>query len=213
MIPSDWSAWDRRYRANFFNSLSGFRSVGLLTTFSPENVAGAAVFSQVLHVGANPPQMGFLFRPPGPNHHALAHLRAAGAFAFHVMAGDRDMALAVHQCAAAYPEGTSELEAVGFTWRAWPEVHAPIVDQALVQIGLVPVEEHALGNGTILVVGEIRRVEAPRLARGDDGYWDLAGAGALTTNGLDAYHHATPLVRATYAVPDGPARPLDGGTS
>jgi flavin reductase (DIM6/NTAB) family NADH-FMN oxidoreductase RutF len=160
-------------------------------------------------VGARPPQMGFLFRPPVPEHHSLAHIRARGAFAFHVMAGDADLALRVHQCAARYPAGVSELEATGFAWERWDEVDAPIVGEALVQIGLTSAEEHVLGQGTVLVVGDIRRVEAPRLAPGPDGYWPLAEAGALTTNGLDAYHHAVALVRAAYPHSDTPPRRLD----
>lgn len=199
MTAADWSAWDTRYRANYFNSLSGFRSVGLLTCFSPDGVANAAVFSQVLHVGANPPLMGFLFRPQGDGHHGLAHVRAAGQFAFHVMAGGRELALRVHRCSAKYPVHVSELEDNGFAWSRWDEVAAPIVDEALVRIGLTVAEEHALGNGTTLVVGAVVRVEADGVAPGDDGYWPLAEAGVLTANGLDAYHHAALLVRAPYA--------------
>ena len=84
-----WTLWAPRYRAQFFNSLSGPRQVGLLTSFSPEGIANAAVFSQTLHVSANPPQLGFLFRPLTDEHQGLRYCREQKAFGFHLLGGQQ----------------------------------------------------------------------------------------------------------------------------
>ena len=108
-----WTQWAPRYRAQFFNSLSGPRQVGLLTSFSPEGIANAAVFSQTLHVSANPPQLGFLFRPLTDEHQGLRYCREQKAFGFHLLGGQQFEARQLHQCSAKYPEGQSELDSVG----------------------------------------------------------------------------------------------------
>ena len=102
-----WTQWAPRYRAQFFNSLSGPRQVGLLTSFSPEGIANAAVFSQTLHVSANPPQLGFLFRPMTDEHQGLRYCREQKAFGFHLLGGQQFEARQLHQCSAKYPEGQS----------------------------------------------------------------------------------------------------------
>jgi flavin reductase (DIM6/NTAB) family NADH-FMN oxidoreductase RutF len=208
LTPREWEGWAPRRRAQFFNSLGGPRQAGLLTTLSPEGVANAAVFSQTLHVGSNPPRLGFLFRPLTHQHHGLRQLRHQGAFGFNLLAGGPDVALRLHQCSAAYPEGASELEATAFPWSPFDQLPAPRLHDAAVAYGLHLREEHALSNGTVLVVGEVAELHlAAGIQPGDDGFVRLP-AHLLLAQGLDGYHHATPLLRAAYAQPDRPPRAL-----
>jgi len=197
-----WNDWEPRFRAQFFNSVCGPRQVGLLTTFSPDGVANAAVFSQTLHVSANPPQLGFLFRPLTAEHQGLRYLRAQGAFGFHLMSGGIEAAAAVHQCSAKYPEGASELDAQGLEWSAFEHVHAPRVHAATVAYGLKLTEEHVLAQGTVLVVGSVVEVQlSDSVQLGPDGFANLP-VDLLTAQGLDSYHHSTSVGRFTYAQPD-----------
>ncbi|MFT6737257.1 MAG: flavin reductase (DIM6/NTAB) family NADH-FMN oxidoreductase RutF, partial [Kangiellaceae bacterium] len=53
----------QRTRANFINSLSGFKSANLIGTQSIEGVNNLSMVSSVFHVGANPPLIGMLIRP------------------------------------------------------------------------------------------------------------------------------------------------------
>ncbi len=96
LVAETWTAWEPRFRAQFFNSLGGARQMGLLTTFSPAGVANAAVFNQTLHVSANPPQLGFLFRPLTTEHQGLRYLRAQGCFGFNLFAGGTQLASMLH---------------------------------------------------------------------------------------------------------------------
>ena len=202
LVAETWTAWEPRFRAQFFNSLGGARQMGLLTTFSPAGVANAAVFNQTLHVSANPPQLGFLFRPLTAEHQGLRYLRAQGCFGFHLMSGGIDSAAAVHQCSAKYPEGESELDAQGLTWSVFDHVRAPRVDAAAVSYGLTLAEEHELANGTVLVVGSVAEVHlSDDVLVGDDGFARLP-EDLLLAQGLDSYHHSASVGRFRYAQPE-----------
>jgi len=202
LTAETWDQWEPRYRAQFFNSLGGARQVGLITSFSPEGVANAAVFSQTLHVSANPPQLGFLFRPLTAEHQGLRYVRAQGCFGFHVLSGGIFEATQLHQCSAKYPEGASELEAVGLTWQPFDTLHAPRVREAVVAYGLRLTEEHALANGTTLVVGAVEEVHlSPSVHVAARGLVQHP-VDLLLAQGLDTYHHSHAVVSLSYAQPD-----------
>ncbi len=197
-----WNSWEPRFRAQFFNSLGGPRQVGLLTTFSPSGLANAAVFSQTLHVSANPPQLGFLFRPLTAEHQGLRYLRERASFGFNLMAGDIREAGELHQCSAKYPEGESELDAQGISWTPFDRIAAPRIDGATVAYGLTLAEEHVLASGTILVVGSVVEVQlADTAVLGEDGFVALP-EDLLLAQGLDSYHRSRQLGRFAYALPD-----------
>jgi flavin reductase (DIM6/NTAB) family NADH-FMN oxidoreductase RutF len=201
LTPETWNAWEPRFRAQFFNSLGGPRQVGLLTSFSPQGVANAAVFSQTLHVSANPPQLGFLFRPLTAEHQGLRYVRAQGCFGFHVLSGGIAQAQQLHQCSAKYPEGESELDAVGLSWEAFETLHAPRIHDAAVAYGLQLTEEHELANGTILIVGSVAEVHVlPSVAANQMGHVQHPDD-LLLAQGLDTYHHCNALVALSYAQP------------
>ena len=45
-----WDKWPNRFRAQFFNSLGGLKTAGLLSTFNSNGKANSAVFSQIIHI-------------------------------------------------------------------------------------------------------------------------------------------------------------------
>lgn len=201
LTPDTWNAWEPRFRAQFFNSLGGPRQVGLLTSFSPLSVANAAVFSQTLHVSANPPLLGFLFRPLTAEHQGLRYVRAQGCFGFHVLSGGIAQAQQLHQCSAKYPEGESELDAVGLSWQAFETLHAPRIQDAVVAYGLKLTEEHELANGTILVVGSVAEVHVHSSVVVHPRGHAQHPEDLLLAQGLDSYHHSNALVALSYAQP------------
>lgn len=54
---------DSFYRRNLTNCLSGYKSLNLIGTKSKNGLTNLVPFSQVFHIGANPPTVGVLFRP------------------------------------------------------------------------------------------------------------------------------------------------------
>ena len=54
---------DKVYRINLINSITGAKPANLIGTKSTNSVENLAVFSSVVHLGSNPPLIGFFIRP------------------------------------------------------------------------------------------------------------------------------------------------------
>ncbi|MBX2969214.1 MAG: hypothetical protein KF803_07565 [Cyclobacteriaceae bacterium] len=57
---SEISSWSRFYRGNFINSLSGFKPVSLIGTISETGQTNLAIFSNIVHLGADPALVGYV---------------------------------------------------------------------------------------------------------------------------------------------------------
>jgi flavin reductase (DIM6/NTAB) family NADH-FMN oxidoreductase RutF len=75
-------AWSDRRRIATINSLSGFKSATLVGTSSPEHGDNLAVISSIVHLGANPPLMGMILRPPGDDSHTYHNLMSTKVCTF-----------------------------------------------------------------------------------------------------------------------------------
>ncbi len=52
---SNIESWERFYRANFINSLTGFKSVNLIGSVNEMGQTNLSIFSSIVHIGSNPP--------------------------------------------------------------------------------------------------------------------------------------------------------------
>jgi flavin reductase (DIM6/NTAB) family NADH-FMN oxidoreductase RutF len=197
----EWEQRDRRWRATFVNSLSGFKSAALLGTRSTGGLENVSIFSQILHLGAAPALLGIVFRPDSVERHTLSNLRDTGKATLNLIPSEH--AAAAHQTSARYSEDLSEFKGAGLTPVYLTEFEAPFVQESPVRAALSLAEEHSLSiNGTILVICRLLWAEVPTEITHADGYVDLGSAGILTTNGLDAYHSTQLLGRYAYAKAD-----------
>lgn len=57
------SEMDQRFRTHFINSLTGFKSLNLVGTVNESGITNLAVFSQIVHLGADPSLIGMIVRP------------------------------------------------------------------------------------------------------------------------------------------------------
>jgi flavin reductase (DIM6/NTAB) family NADH-FMN oxidoreductase RutF len=195
---SDFPRMEKQFRTNLINALSGFKSVNLVGTANAQGMTNLAVFSQVFHVGANPPLMGMLIRPDSVPRHTLSNLLETGFYTFNnILPGFYQ---AAHQTSARY--AVSEFEACGFTPEFSQHHPAPYVRESSVKIGLRFVEKHELAvNGTIMVIGGVVEIICPDGCVAEDGYLDIEKAGSITCSGLDGYHTTQQLARLPYAKP------------
>ena len=72
--------WDRFYRGNFINSLSGFKSVSLIGTVNNIGQPNLAVFSNIVHIGSDPALIGFINRPIEASPHTLSNIETTGFY-------------------------------------------------------------------------------------------------------------------------------------
>ncbi len=195
---------ERFFRTNLINSLTGFKSVALIGTRGEAGQENLAIFSQIIHVGANPPLVGVLFRPDKVERHTLENIRSAQVFTINHIRPE--FVQQAHHTAARWEE--SEFAACDLSPEYVDDFPAPFVGEARVKMGLKLVEEQQLINETVLVVGEIQQLHVPDECLGDDGFLDLEGAQTVTCSGLDSYHTTQRLVRLSYAKPNQPLKEI-----
>jgi flavin reductase (DIM6/NTAB) family NADH-FMN oxidoreductase RutF len=200
---------DQRFRAAFINSLGGFKSVVLVGTASETGAANLAIFNSLVHIGANPPLCGLIFRPDSVERHTLANIEATGCYTINHL--NADIYKQAHQTSARYPAHISEFEATGLSPEYKSNFPAPFVKESLVQFSVKVMENIPLAiNQTILIIGQIQDVWIPGAILQPDGFLDLEKAGSLTCSGLDSYHRTQRLARLSYAKPDQELQILGG---
>jgi len=192
--------FDKLYRAAFVNSLAGFKSANLIGTISSEGKTNLAIFSSVIHVGANPPLMGLLMRPVSVERHTYANIKETGYFTINHI--NKEIYKKAHQSSARYEKDISEFDECKLTPQFTEAVKAPYVEESKIKIGLKFVEEQEIkSNGTIFMIGEIIEIILPDDIFIVDGYIDLEKAGTIAISGLDGYHETKRIARLSYAKP------------
>ncbi|MCS7004869.1 MAG: flavin reductase [Cytophagales bacterium] len=197
------------FRRTFVNSLTGFKSVCLVGTQDKEGKTNLAIFSQIIHIGANPPLIGILVRPEKSPRHTLSNIEATRCFTLNHIR--EEFYQQAHQTSARYPKEISEFDACGFT-PVYSSLlpHAPYVQESNIRIGLEFAERINIQlNDTILIIGKIIEVIFPKECLWHDGYLDIEQAGTITSSALDSYHTTKRLARLQYAKPNLPVRELN----
>lgn len=191
-------ALEKERRVALINSLSGYKAATLIATADSDRQSNLALFNSLIHIGANPPLLGLIFRPDTVDRHTLSNVRNTGVYTVnHVR---ESFLTAAHQTSARYPREISEFIAVGLTELWEGDFSAPFVQEACVRIGLhlredIPVKT----NGTHLIVGEVVSVELPDQAVTEQGALDPAAAGSIAVAGLSSYFRAEALATLPYA--------------
>ncbi len=189
---------EQRRRATFINSLGGFKSVCLIGTINENKQTNLAIFSSIVHIGANPPLIAFVMRPDAEERHTLSNILQTKQYTInHIHPGIFEQA---HQTSARYPIDVSEFDATGLQPEFKKDFSAPFVQEARVQLGLQFRERIDLAiNNTSLIIGEIEHVFFPQNCMCEDGFIDLEMAETVTCSGLDSYHSTNKLARLSYA--------------
>jgi flavin reductase (DIM6/NTAB) family NADH-FMN oxidoreductase RutF len=200
-LLNDLEAMEQRFRTNFINSISGFKSVALIGTIDLSGQTNVAVFSSIVHIGANPPLLGFVVRPDSVERHTLENILETKEYTINFI--DETIFKKAHQTSARYSKSTSEFDAVGLTNEYFNTLKAPFVKESSVKLGLQFVEKVDIAlNGTSLIIGKIVEVILPGNIIGTDGHVSIEEANTITVNGLDTYHTVKRIARLSYAKPN-----------
>ncbi|WP_162128356.1 flavin reductase family protein [Flavobacterium phycosphaerae] len=193
-------AMEKQNRVHFVNSLGGFKSVVLVGTVDNAGNTNLAVFSSLIHIGANPALMALILRPSPPERDTLNNLLETGFYTINHI--NEDIYRKAHQTSARYDKDVSEFDETGLTPIYKQEFQAPFVAESFVQIGLTFKEKIDIKiNNTIMVIGEITEVFVPQNCMSKDGFLDIEKANTITCSGLDSYHTTKRLDRLSYAKP------------
>ncbi len=191
--------FEKRFRTYFVNSLSGFKSANLIGTINLEGLTNVAIFTSVVHIGANPPLMGFISRPNSVPRHTLENIRATEYYTINSVA--TSFIAQAHQTAARYQ--ISEFEATGLTPEYISNFNAPFAKEAQLKIGLkvediIPIKV----NNTLLVIGKVQQVNLPQSMILKDGKLNFETIETAAITGLDTYHKTEQISRFSYAKPN-----------
>ena len=191
---------DKIKRINLVNSLSGFKSANLIGTTSKMSKENLAIFSSVIHVGSDPPLLGFLVRPNKPKRHTYTNIKQTGFFTINHVC--KRIFNDAHHTSAKYPENISEFSKTDFEPEYIDGFQAPFVKDAKVRLACrfrneYPIQE----NNTLLLVSEILSIHLEDGIIESDGWLNLQQAGSVTINGLDGYAKPELIDRFQYAKP------------
>ncbi|MDG1572146.1 flavin reductase [Robiginitalea sp. M366] len=191
-----------RYRATLINKVAGYKTAHLIGTRSPDGIENLGVFNSVVHLGANPPYLGFILRPTTVPRHTYENLKASGVYTLNgITAGIHRQA---HMASGKFPPEVSEFEASSLTPWYLEGFEAPFVAESPIRIGMRFEEEHRICNDTRLIVGRVEHLLLPDAAVAEDGDLDLQALDAVAIGGLDSYYSGTLLGRYGYFRPGEP---------
>jgi flavin reductase (DIM6/NTAB) family NADH-FMN oxidoreductase RutF len=193
--------WERFYRANFINSLTGFKSASLIGTVNKSGQTNLGIFSSLVHIGSDPALVGYINRPLKAAPHTFANIQATGVYTInHIQPSFLEKA---HQTSAKYADEVSEFEAVGLTAEFLDGTPAPFVKESKVKYALTLEEIIPIKlNDTFLVIGKVQQVKLEADILLQDGFLELNRANSVCSNGIDGYYSTQLINRYQYAKPD-----------
>jgi len=200
MTQEDLQQMERLERATFFNLLSGFKSPVLIGTRSGRGIPNLGLFSSLVHVGANPPLLGFILRPTTVPRHTYQNIQQTGSFTMNHVS--EALYRQAHQTSAKYAESASEFELTGLTPVFSEGLEAPYVAESPLRLGLHFEEEHLIrANSTRLIVGRVKEIWMDENLEAEEGWFDPQALDLVGVAGLENYYRLFRIDRLPYARP------------
>ena len=196
----DIADMEKRFRANFINSISGFKSANLIGTVNSNGTTNLAVFSSVVHIGANPPLIGFIMRPVSVERHTYENILAKKFYTINAL--PIAMKQDGHKSSAKFSAEESEFDKTAFSAEI-NDFGVPSVLESPISLTCRLRSDQLLEvNQTRLIIGEVKEVKLNEAFLQNDGFYDLTKAGVAVVSGMDSYHAAEGGTRFSYAKPD-----------
>ncbi len=190
-----------RFRANLINSCTGYKSSNLLATKAPNGTTNVAIFNSVVHIGSNPPMLGFILRPLTVKRNTYENFKASGYFTVNQIPSN--IIKKAHETSAKYDEDISEFAKTHLTEEYLKDFHAPYVKESHIKMGCKYLSEYEIKeNGCLLIIGEVLDLYLPKDIVHEDGWVQLDKVDTTAIVGLDGYALPQVLDRFSYAKPD-----------
>lgn len=196
---------DRVERLKIINSITGIKPANLIGTIDTAQTTNLAVFSSVIHLGSQPPLLGFVARPKTEDSgHTLRNIEENGVYTINHI--HPDFIERAHYTSAKFDRAVSEFERCGFTEEFIQDFEAPFVKESAVKMGMRLKEMIPIPlNGTTLVIGEITHLVLPDAAM-ETGDIDLEQLQSTGISGLNSYYQLKKVAQHPYVrveeVPD-----------
>ena len=199
LTEKDIKSLDKIRRLNIINSLSGIKPANLIGTISDSGKTNLAIFSSVVHIGSNPPLLGFILRPDGEvRRDTFKNIIQNGHFTInHVHSSFAERA---HYTSAKFATDMSEFDQCKLTEEYIEDFKAPFVKESTIKIGMeciqrIPIEI----NDTSLLIGKIKLVVVPDASIDDHGHINFDLLGTVGISGLNSYYSVQKIGQYPYA--------------
>jgi flavin reductase (DIM6/NTAB) family NADH-FMN oxidoreductase RutF len=178
---------DRITRLKIINSTTGIKPANLIGTINKENQTNLAVFSSVVHLGSNPPLLGFISRPRSADAgHTYHNIKENGYYTINHI--HPEFIKNAHYTSAKFQADVSEFKRCNLSEEYANDFIAPFVKESTFKIGMRFKEAIDIKiNNTVLVVGEIEHLILPDIAI-VDGDIDLEVTNGVGISGLNSYY-------------------------
>ena len=196
---------DKVIRLKIINSITGIKPANLIGTIDHDKLTNLAVFSSVVHLGSQPPLLGFIARPKTQDSgHTLRNIEEKGVYTINHI--HPEFIERAHYTSAKFDKNISEFDRCGFSEEYIDAFEAPFVKESLVKMGLRLKETIPIPlNGTTLVIGEIAHLVLPDTAM-ETGDIDLEHLQSTGISGLNSYYELKKVAQHPYVrigeVPD-----------
>lgn len=193
----DITKLDRVERLKIINAVTGIKPANLIGTINNEGVTNLAIFSSVIHLGSNPPLLGFILRPTGDvPRHTFENILQNGVYTINHI--HPEFIKNGHYTSGKFDASISEFKRCGLQEEFINDFKAPFVKESNFKMGLsfkqtidIPL------NGTTLVIGEIEHLQLPENAF-VDGDIDLQVTETVGISGLNSYYSLQKLASFPY---------------
>ena len=189
------------YRINLINSCSGYKAANLIGTVSDKGDKNLAIFSSIVHLGSNPPLLGFFLRPTEivPRH---TYLNIKENSYYTINSVQEKFADKAHHTSAKYDRNISEFNVAEIESENINNFPAPFVKSSSIKIGMKFVEELKINyNKSRLIVGKIVQLNVDENLLTDDGFINLNDAKIAAISGCDGYSFPDENFRKGYQKP------------
>ncbi|WP_318312717.1 flavin reductase family protein [Flagellimonas crocea] len=196
---------DKIVRLKIINSITGIKPANLIGTLNDDKVTNLAIFSSVVHLGSQPPLLGFIARPKSEDSgHTLRNIEQNGVYTINHI--HPEFVQRAHYTSAKFDEHISEFDRCGFSEEYIQDFKAPFVKESHVKMGMVLKDMIPIPfNGTTLVIGEIAHLVLPDAAM-DSGDINLEQLQSTGISGLNSYYQVKKVAQYPYVrvgeVPD-----------
>jgi flavin reductase (DIM6/NTAB) family NADH-FMN oxidoreductase RutF len=199
LTRKDIQALDSVTRLKIINAVTGIKPANLIGTMSEDGLTNVAIFSSVVHLGSNPPLLGFVMRPQGEvPRNTYQNIIETGVYTINHI--HPEFVERAHYTSAKFDADLSEFNRCKLTKEFIPSFHAPFVEESTFKIGLKFQQEVKIErNGTSLIIGEIEHLFIPDEAINEEYEIDLEKSNTVGISGLNSYYSLQKIADYPYA--------------
>lgn len=185
---ADIEALDKVSRLHLINSITGIKPANLVATQDQNGQSNVAIFSSIIHLGSQPPLLGFILRPSlNGNRHTYENIKHTGHYtinAVHTSWVDK-----AHYTSARFDKDECEFDHSGLEQEVHQEFDGIFVKNAPIQIGLKFREELFIkANDTRMIIGNVDFIAVNSQGLANDNQLDMTSLGVAGISGLNRYY-------------------------